>query len=241
MLMLSSLLFFFVKSCNLSEVTLSPLFLHFVSFIFFKPTHLKVQTFNISLIIIGFLQIILYGGWFWIEQQPLASHFREAKEKFDQALLGTSSSPARWKHCLRKGKKIFKFAVGRMYVDEHFPEESKRKVNTRKGREPISAAALASQPAAGHNLCFIISIVFMTLAWGLLVGPAAESCSRIWLPCLSWYIVNFLFGTVQDFIQLNLLTLQKQNKTKKNNNNNNNNKREWLFVGHRKGYSVDNA
>ena len=53
-----------------------------------------------------------------------------------------------------------------------------------KGREPITAAALASKPAASHNLSFIISIVFMTLAWGLLVGLAAESCGRIWLPCL---------------------------------------------------------
>ena len=55
-----------------------------------------------------------------------------------------------------------------------------------KGREPNSAAALASQPAAGHSLSFIYGYCFMTLGWGLLVGPAAESCSRIWLPRLKW-------------------------------------------------------
>ena len=36
-----------------------------------------------------------------------------------------------------------------------------------KEREPNSAAALASQPAAGHSLSFISIIVFMTLGWGL--------------------------------------------------------------------------
>ena len=29
-----------------------------------------------------------------------------------------------------------------------------------------------------------ISIIVMTLCWGLLWGLAAESCGRIWLPCL---------------------------------------------------------
>ena len=53
-----------------------------------------------------------------------------------------------------------------------------------KGRELNSAATLASQPAAGHSLSFIITIVIMTLGWGLFVGLAAESCDRIWLPCL---------------------------------------------------------
>ena len=30
----------------------------------------------------------------------------------------------------------------------------------------------------------------MTLGWGLLVGPAAESCSQIWLPRLSKIPLN---------------------------------------------------
>ena len=54
-----------------------------------------------------------------------------------------------------------------------------------KGWELNSASTLASQPAADHSLSFIITIVIMTLGWGLFVGLAAESCSRIWLPCLS--------------------------------------------------------
>ena len=60
-----------------------------------------------------------------------------------------------------------------------------------KGREPNSAAALASQPAAGHSLSFYYYYCFMTLGWGFLVGPAAESCSRIWLPRLSTKILSF--------------------------------------------------
>ena len=54
-----------------------------------------------------------------------------------------------------------------------------------KGREPNSGTALASGPAAGHSLSFYYCYCFMTLSWGLLVGPAAESCSQIWLPRLS--------------------------------------------------------
>ena len=57
-------------------------------------------------------------------------------------------------------------------------------VDNTKGRELNSAATLASQPAASHSLSFIITVVNMTLGWGLFVGLAAESCGRIWLPCL---------------------------------------------------------
>ena len=39
-----------------------------------------------------------------------------------------------------------------------------------KGRELNLAATLASQPAASHNLSFIITIVIMTLGWGLFMG-----------------------------------------------------------------------
>ena len=53
-----------------------------------------------------------------------------------------------------------------------------------KGRELNSAATLASQRVACHSLSFIITIVIMTLGWGLSVELAAESCSRIWLSCL---------------------------------------------------------
>ena len=38
-----------------------------------------------------------------------------------------------------------------------------------KGQELNSAATLASQPAAGHSLSFTLSIVIMTLCWGLFV------------------------------------------------------------------------
>ena len=54
-----------------------------------------------------------------------------------------------------------------------------------KGRVLNSAPILALQPSACHSLRFIITIVFMTLGKGLFVGLAAESCDRIWLPCLT--------------------------------------------------------
>ena len=54
-----------------------------------------------------------------------------------------------------------------------------------KGREPNLAATLASQPAASHSLSFYNYYCFMTLRWGLLMGPAAESCGGIWLPRLN--------------------------------------------------------
>ena len=44
---------------------------------------------------------------------------------------------------------------------------------TSYGRELNLAPTVASQPAVGLSLSFIISIVFMTLGWGLFVGLAA--------------------------------------------------------------------
>ena len=48
-----------------------------------------------------------------------------------------------------------------------------------KERELNSAATLASQPAAGLILSFIITIVIMTLGWSLFVRLATESCGQI--------------------------------------------------------------
>ena len=53
-----------------------------------------------------------------------------------------------------------------------------------KGRELNAAPALASQPATGHSLNFIINIVFITLGWGQLLRLAAVSWGQIWLTCL---------------------------------------------------------
>ena len=61
-----------------------------------------------------------------------------------------------------------------------------------KGRELQSAATSALQPAAGHCLSFITTVVFMDLGWGLFVGLAAESCGQIWLPCLTkWVLIYY--------------------------------------------------
>ena len=51
------------------------------------------------------------------------------------------------------------------------------------GREKIGRSfslTICGWPQLNH---FII-IDFMTLGWGLFVGPATESCGQIWLPCL---------------------------------------------------------
>ena len=62
--------------------------------------------------------------------------------------------------------------------------DSQSRTEYTKGQELNSAATLTSQPAAGHTLSFIISIVIMTLACGLFVGLAVEICGRTWFPCL---------------------------------------------------------
>ena len=51
--------------------------------------------------------------------------------------------------------------------------------NKGKVWELNSAATLASQPVADHSLSFIITIVIMTLGWGLFVGLATESWGQI--------------------------------------------------------------
>ena len=68
-----------------------------------------------------------------------------------------------------------------------------------KGWELNSAATSASQPAAGHSLSFIITIVIMTLGWGLFVGLAAESCRRIWLSRLR-LIGSTMFGAIFNLV-----------------------------------------
>ena len=87
------------------------------------------------------------------------------------------------------------------FFDTSFPHKLSEKYLTgmqpppqviTKGREPNSAAALASQPATGHSISFYYYCCFMTLGWVLLVGPAAESCSQIWLPRLKrWALWGF--------------------------------------------------
>ena len=59
-----------------------------------------------------------------------------------------------------------------------------------KGRKLNSAKTLASQHVAGHSLSFIITIVIMTLGWGLFVGLVSESCSWIWLSSVSSWNQN---------------------------------------------------
>ena len=75
----------------------------------------------------------------------------------------------------------------RIYLSDYTTNSLKGLKWLNKGREPNLATALASQPAAVHSLSLFYYYCFMTLGWGLLVGPAAESCGRIWLPCLIIY------------------------------------------------------
>ena len=58
------------------------------------------------------------------------------------------------------------------------------KVRHIKGQELNTATTLASRPHNGHRLSFIITIVIMTLGWGLFVELAVVSCGRVCFPCL---------------------------------------------------------
>ncbi|XP_022090142.1 neprilysin-11-like [Acanthaster planci] len=54
--------------------------------------------------------------------------FLVIRRKFLQSVNGTVATTARWKTCASNVNNQYKFISGRMYVDEHFPEDTKRKV-----------------------------------------------------------------------------------------------------------------
>ncbi|XP_070562109.1 membrane metallo-endopeptidase-like 1 [Ptychodera flava] len=59
----------------------------------------------------------------------LSSNFRDIKQKYDEVVYGTASESARWKKCVGHVNNVMDFAVGRMFVDVHYDEESKIRTN----------------------------------------------------------------------------------------------------------------
>ena len=79
-------------------------------------------------------------------------------------------------------------------------DKNKKQTNKTKQKKtfPISTIGTGTKfdrsfgltTTASHSLSFYYCFSFMTLGWGLSVGPVAESCSQIWLPRLSMFQIS---------------------------------------------------
>ncbi|XP_070560616.1 membrane metallo-endopeptidase-like 1 [Ptychodera flava] len=59
----------------------------------------------------------------------LSSNFRDVKQRYNEVLYGAASESARWQTCVNHVNSAMGFAVGRMFVDVHYDEESKVRTN----------------------------------------------------------------------------------------------------------------
>ncbi|XP_070559985.1 membrane metallo-endopeptidase-like 1 [Ptychodera flava] len=59
----------------------------------------------------------------------LSSNFRDIKQKYDEVVYGTTSQNTRWQRCVHDLTSVMDFAVGRIFVDVHYDEESKIRTN----------------------------------------------------------------------------------------------------------------
>ncbi|CAG2164055.1 unnamed protein product, partial [Oppiella nova] len=66
----------------------------------------------------------------WRTVRSLGTHtskaFRDIEFAFNKVLTGVEEPPALWEVCVNLVNNRLPFAVGRLYVDKHFPEEAKR-------------------------------------------------------------------------------------------------------------------
>ncbi|CAG2166895.1 unnamed protein product [Oppiella nova] len=66
----------------------------------------------------------------WRTVRSLGTHtskaFRDIRFAFNRVLIGVEEPPALWEVCVNLVNDRLPFAVGRVYVDKHFPEEAKR-------------------------------------------------------------------------------------------------------------------
>ncbi|XP_038075858.1 membrane metallo-endopeptidase-like 1 [Patiria miniata] len=53
--------------------------------------------------------------------------FLAIRQKYQEAVDGTSTPMARWQTCANNANEQYEFISGRMYVDDHFPEDAKQK------------------------------------------------------------------------------------------------------------------
>ncbi|XP_070562167.1 membrane metallo-endopeptidase-like 1 [Ptychodera flava] len=72
-----------------------------------------------------------YIVWITIMKQisQLSSKFRDVKQRYDEVLYGAASERVRWQTCVDHVNDVMRFAVGRMFVDVHYDEESKIRTN----------------------------------------------------------------------------------------------------------------
>lgn len=59
----------------------------------------------------------------------LPQSFADAAMAINKVEFGISDLPPRWKRCISKAESAFGFAVSALYVEEHFPPESKAQVS----------------------------------------------------------------------------------------------------------------
>ncbi|XP_038075379.1 endothelin-converting enzyme homolog [Patiria miniata] len=57
----------------------------------------------------------------------MSETFLAIEQKYQEVADGTSAATPRWKTCAKNANKIYKYISGRMYVEDHFPEDAKQK------------------------------------------------------------------------------------------------------------------
>ncbi|XP_038076772.1 neprilysin-1-like isoform X2 [Patiria miniata] len=72
----------------------------------------------------------------------LGQIFIDIRQRYLNVLLGTSSTPARWKRCVIEANNVLEFATGRMYVEEYFPAIAKEKTIEMIGNLKIAFKAM---------------------------------------------------------------------------------------------------
>ena len=62
-------------------------------------------------------------------QFVLPQSFNLAKLKFDSAMYGVHGGTPRWRSCIERLSGTMMYAVGSLFVDEHFSSNDKKKVD----------------------------------------------------------------------------------------------------------------
>ncbi|XP_022096957.1 membrane metallo-endopeptidase-like 1 [Acanthaster planci] len=71
-----------------------------------------------------------YMVWWLVASKvgSLGDKFLDIQQEFSSVLSGTSARSARWKRCIGEVQaSVMELAMGRMYVDQYFPEEARQK------------------------------------------------------------------------------------------------------------------
>ncbi|XP_038075380.1 membrane metallo-endopeptidase-like 1 [Patiria miniata] len=57
----------------------------------------------------------------------MSETFLAIRQKYQEATDSTSATTPRWRTCAKNANNLYKYISGRMYVDDHFPEDAKQK------------------------------------------------------------------------------------------------------------------